>query len=492
MIILMNNETGLIHKFFVVDFHHHIGNDDDGNKSFPTDTMGTYSFCRQILQGNSERLGLEKELNQNRDNYLWSPVDDKILDYYSYDSYFEKLDTSFQKDFMHQTLSIDRIVVFPMHDTYRFGEDGEPEFKPSNDEIHDWTTKYPHSLKLSGFARVNPDDGAKAIEELKRAILDCGLVGLKLHPKAEKFRIDTDNVVNLLVESANLNVPVIFHTDPYTTYLEMIYAATNKAINILVEQGKSKLISQLKVVIGHCTYDSEEAFKALNHPNIYGEMSLQKDIMGYLQKAKENITYEITINKIIPDIALKIGKSNEYTIDLYTRHYLTKTKWFHKLLFGSDYPFQPVSRSIDAIISLFSKDDRISLNPEEINYILGLNALRLLPMAKVSKRTIMNPSFGDFQQHLNYIDSLRNQNSNIISIEPILYDSSILAAHNSCLLLSENEDKTRITMLYRTKLKSLSSGKIINYEKIEEKDFVPKRKKDADSVSYIEEIEDRL
>jgi hypothetical protein len=66
--------------------------------------------------------------------------------------------------------------------------------------------------RLIGFVWVNPYDGQKATDEVKRAINDWGFRGIKLHPLIHAF-IPSDEIVLPIMELARrFSLPVLFHT----------------------------------------------------------------------------------------------------------------------------------------------------------------------------------------------------------------------------------------------------------------------------------------
>jgi predicted TIM-barrel fold metal-dependent hydrolase len=74
------------------------------------------------------------------------------------------------------------------------------------------------------FCTVNPWRGVEAVKELKRAIKMLGMKGLKLHPVRQGFFIsEPPRFSELIEETANLGVPVIFHdgTPPRSTPLQI-------------------------------------------------------------------------------------------------------------------------------------------------------------------------------------------------------------------------------------------------------------------------------
>jgi len=63
-----------------------------------------------------------------------------------------------------------------------------------------------------GFASVDPWKGRAARDELRRAIIDLGLRGLKLHPSCQGFAPNEHRFYDLYALAVELGVPVIFHT----------------------------------------------------------------------------------------------------------------------------------------------------------------------------------------------------------------------------------------------------------------------------------------
>ncbi|MBE0522231.1 MAG: amidohydrolase [Candidatus Methanoperedenaceae archaeon] len=99
-------------------------------------------------------------------------------------------------------LGIDRAVIFPFNEV-------QPgvSFSLANNRIADAIREYPD--RLVGFARLDPDYGENAIEELRRDIR-IGLAGLKLHPSSQSFSLRDEYLREIIKEAAKYNVPIIF------------------------------------------------------------------------------------------------------------------------------------------------------------------------------------------------------------------------------------------------------------------------------------------
>lgn len=69
-----------------------------------------------------------------------------------------------------------------------------------------------HPDAFLGFASVDPWKGKAAIAELRRAVTDLGLRGLKVHPSAQAFAPNDPRHYPLWETAADLGIPVLFHT----------------------------------------------------------------------------------------------------------------------------------------------------------------------------------------------------------------------------------------------------------------------------------------
>jgi uncharacterized protein len=80
----------------------------------------------------------------------------------------------------------------------------------TNDFIASCVTRHPDTFL--GFASVDPWKGKAAVQELRRAVTDLGLRGLKLHPSAQDFAPNDRRFYDLYATASELGVPVLFHT----------------------------------------------------------------------------------------------------------------------------------------------------------------------------------------------------------------------------------------------------------------------------------------
>ena len=95
---------------------------------------------------------------------------------------------------------IDATVVFPV--TYR-------NYDAANEEIADAVRQYPDAL--IGYARVNPTV-REASKQLRRAVEELGLVGLKLHHGCDRFDRNDPRCHEIVNLAGEMGIPVIFHS----------------------------------------------------------------------------------------------------------------------------------------------------------------------------------------------------------------------------------------------------------------------------------------
>jgi uncharacterized protein len=69
-----------------------------------------------------------------------------------------------------------------------------------------------HPDTFLGFAGVDPRKGVAAVQELRRAVTDLGLRGLKLHPSAQGFAPNDPMCAPLYEAAVELGIPILFHT----------------------------------------------------------------------------------------------------------------------------------------------------------------------------------------------------------------------------------------------------------------------------------------
>ncbi len=340
MLELTDNSSNVF-RIYVVDAHHHLGVDVDGQSNRnPAAPGGTFDFC----------LRLSNHLLRILSN---GSVDLKFRPHGFMESLLESEEK--WKDSFNGTWAIDQTVVFPFNDVFKWreGDEGKATYWRSNDNIHRWTTRAPYSLKLIGYARIIPHEGELAIKELHRAVKQLGLRGVKLHPRSDGWgnEIDSEPVENFLVEAAKLGVPVIFDTRGFSQVID-IAEVTTKARAKLVKMDK-QLARQLKVLIAHIGFhlSHDELYTVLSHPNIYGEVS------GI---------HDAGIRKLFEEAPSKLKE----TMGPYH-------PWSEKIIFGTDFPYFDIHHAAQFIS--FTISENFPGTIKDAQRILGANILRLIP-----------------------------------------------------------------------------------------------------------------
>ncbi len=179
---------------------------------------------------------------------------------------------------------------------------------------------------LIGLGTLHPDssDIKGDIEHL----LELGLLGVKLHPDIQAFKIDDYRCLKIYELCEQMNLPILMHTGDN----RYDYSNPNRLLPIL------KIYTSLKVIGAHLGGWSiwEEAVEKYREiPNFYVDCS-------------SSFPY------LLPETATKIIK--KYGAD--------------KVLFGTDYPMW----SPKAELEYFSK---LSLDENEIRSIMNMNTKKL-------------------------------------------------------------------------------------------------------------------
>ena len=143
-------------------------------------------------------------------------------------------------------LGIDRAVIFPFSEI-----NPGVSFSMANNRTAEAIIKFPD--RLLGFARLDPNFGEKAIEELRRDV-KIGLVGLKLHPSSQKFSLRNNHLNEIVKEASVLNIPIIFDSGKQESPPEQFGEL-------------AELFPDAKIIMAHMLGDFLPV--ALHHQNIY-------------------------------------------------------------------------------------------------------------------------------------------------------------------------------------------------------------------------------
>ncbi len=321
-------------RFYIVDAHHHMGKEKT-HRNMPSTAYEFYSMLWLELQKMASAM-------MERDELLFEPVD--VAPSEPVGAIFNSRD-NWQRNSIGWL--VDRTIAFPYTDDYhKTGFPENPSFHISNERIASWSTQAPHSARVIGFARVDPMDEVNgrpglAVQELRYAIQELGLRGLKLHPLAQLFvdKLDIPPVVKVVETAGELDIPVLFDARNIRT-VERIVELTDR----IHESGGRPP----RVMIGHCGMSpaANKLYDALSNPLVYGETSSLHD----------------------RDIPLLLHRGADRIHD-------PQASWSSKIVFGTDYSFLSV-QAAEFILYLLSRD--FPGSPADIQRILGGNALSIV------------------------------------------------------------------------------------------------------------------
>ena len=101
---------------------------------------------------------------------------------------------------MEDEAGIDVVVVMP-----------KPEMEAKNKELVEALKDNPRTI---GCPLINPHNGAGAVAELKTAVTEWGLKGMKLMPAIQQYNVDDEMVLPLMRTAQDLGIIVSIHSGP--------------------------------------------------------------------------------------------------------------------------------------------------------------------------------------------------------------------------------------------------------------------------------------
>jgi uncharacterized protein len=94
-----------------------------------------------------------------------------------------------------------RACVFPLHDPAR-----HPSYRVPNDRVLGWASE--SAQRLVPFCRLDPAEDP--VDEAERC-LSAGAHGIKLHPRAQAFRFDGEEMDRVFALAEGASVPILIH-----------------------------------------------------------------------------------------------------------------------------------------------------------------------------------------------------------------------------------------------------------------------------------------
>lgn len=354
-------------NFLVIDSHSHLGQDIDGaammNPLAPG--SGSFDFWSKIqgklkadLEKNNE-MTFSTTLNGKPTKISWS--------FETYPFFKELYDSLEQIGKRHAHLKeqtkfnslIDQAVVFPFQDTFRAKND-EALYRASNTNVSRFTTRFPFSTRLVGYCRVDPQEGQKAVNEVKYAREVLGLRGLKLHPRSEGWvdKVTSALAVDCMVEAAKHSMPIIFDTRGKKTIMDIGTLVSNARNRIKNEF--PNLLPHFKVIIAHFAQGNVgdyDVYNTIVQPNTYGDLSM---------------LHGEGAGNFFNDFRQWFKQTNRKRVD--------GRDWSEYLLFATDYPYFGVVHAEKLLIYIINQQFFESGGTlQDTRNILGLNQLKILP-----------------------------------------------------------------------------------------------------------------
>jgi len=198
--------------------------------------------------------------------------------------------------------------------------------------------------KLIGFLSLDPTQPGWQ-QELQFGHQELGLQGIKLMPMYAGFRPDDERLNSLWDYASRNQLPVLLHTG--TTFISQ--APLEFTLPRLLDTVATRF-PELRLVLAHLGHPFEGECVAVirKHPNVYADVS-----------------------------ALHYRPWQLYNSLMLVQEYGV----WHKLLFGTDYPFTTVNDSLTGLRSLNNQLEGTrlpKLNTEAIEAMISRNSLQLL------------------------------------------------------------------------------------------------------------------
>ena len=157
------------------------------------------------------------------------------------------------------------------------------DYRVANEVVAEAVAKHP--ARFIGFAGADPHKGKVAVKELKRAVEELGLRGLKLLPHLHQLFPNDPMYYPLYEQAEALNLPVLFHAgNQFHQGTRLKYCRPIYLDDIAVD------FPELKIIIAHFGWPWLEETLAIvqRHPNVYFNLAgwppryFPPQLIGYL------------------------------------------------------------------------------------------------------------------------------------------------------------------------------------------------------------------
>lgn len=120
-----------------------------------------------------------------------------------------------------------------------------------------------HPDRLIGYASVTIKD-ADAVDQLRRAVEDYGLKGLKLHPPMQNFSMLDPRLGPVIEACIGYDIPILVHTGPvYAREARLLYSNSADIDELAIRYPRAKFI------IAHGHPFSHDPVMVSKHENVY-------------------------------------------------------------------------------------------------------------------------------------------------------------------------------------------------------------------------------
>lgn len=206
------------------------------------------------------------------------------------------------------------------------------DYRVSNELVAETVSKHPD--RLVGFASVDPNKGVLAVKELRRAVEEYDMIGLKILPHLIELRANDRRMYPLYEEAASLGVPVLFHMGTqFHDGTKLKFCRPIDVDEVAVD------LPELKMIIAHFGWPWYEEAMAVVHRNV----NVFFNIAGWAPKRIPKFIFEYMKGPVR-----------------------------EKALLGSDYPLVSRQRIISELSNMDIKD-------EVRERLYHLNALEVIP-----------------------------------------------------------------------------------------------------------------
>ena len=218
---------------------------------------------------------------------------------------------------MMEKAGIDKAISFPLNNP-RYSK----TFSIPNDSILRASKRYPN--RIIPFFRLNPNNDKWKAELKKRA--EQGFRGIKLHPRSQRFRINSKNAKEIFSEAEKKNLMLIIHTGFGVDRLAEDVAEV------------SRTFSKVRLILAHSAFPD-----------------MHKVIRKVSQR--KNILFET---------------SSLRTFDIFD---LLKKVSYKRVIFGSDTPYYDQILSLEVLINTAII---LKKTQNQIKEMMGGNIIRWL------------------------------------------------------------------------------------------------------------------